>query len=89
MAGALKSNSVLTSLNLDNNSLDELTVGWKSFWNSGGEALAEALALNSTLTSLNLARNSLEERSGVALAGALVSNTTLTSLNRFFVIGGR
>ncbi|KAG0014050.1 hypothetical protein BGZ82_001915, partial [Podila clonocystis] len=71
MAEALKSNSTLTTVYLQNSSIGS----------NGAQMLAEALKINSTLTTLNLENNSIGENGGLALAEALKINSTLTTLN--------
>ncbi|KAG0358602.1 hypothetical protein BGZ54_010353 [Gamsiella multidivaricata] len=71
LAEALKTNSTLTTLNLESNSIGD----------NGALALSEALKTNSTLTSLDLQYNSIRENGALALSEALKTNSTLTTLN--------
>ncbi|KAG0349324.1 hypothetical protein BG005_011034, partial [Podila minutissima] len=71
LAEALKTNSTLTTLNLELNSIGD----------NGAQALAEALKTNLTLTILNLRHNSIGHNGAQALAEALKTNSTLTTLN--------
>ncbi|KAK5809251.1 hypothetical protein F5H01DRAFT_394807 [Linnemannia elongata] len=71
LAEALKTNSTLTTLNLENN-----LIGF-----DGAKALAEALKTNKALTTLNLRLNSIGSYGAMALAEALKTNKTLTTLN--------
>ncbi|KAG0041328.1 hypothetical protein BGZ89_007519, partial [Linnemannia elongata] len=71
LAKALKTNSTLTTLDLQGNSIGD----------DGAKALAEALKTNSTLTTLNLYNNSIGDDGAKALAEALKTNSTLTTLN--------
>ncbi|KAG9061903.1 hypothetical protein KI688_007054 [Linnemannia hyalina] len=68
---ALKTNSTLTTLDLESNSIGS----------NGAKALAEALKTNSFLTTLDLESNSIGENGAQALAEALKTNKTLTTLN--------
>ncbi|KAG0375255.1 hypothetical protein BGX24_009350 [Mortierella sp. AD032] len=72
-AEVLKTNSTLTTLNLQNNSIGD----------DGAKALAEALKINSTLTTLNLYSNSIGDDGAKALAEALKMNSALTTLNLY------
>jgi Ran GTPase-activating protein (RanGAP) involved in mRNA processing and transport len=71
LAAVLKTNTTLTSLDLDSNQLGD----------TGAQALTEALKTNTTLTSLDLSGNQLGDVGVQALAEALKTNTTLTRLN--------
>ncbi|KAG0367076.1 hypothetical protein BGX24_003408, partial [Mortierella sp. AD032] len=71
LAEALKTNSILTTLNLK----------FKSIRSDGAKALAEALKTNSTLTTLDLQSNKIGDDGAKALAEALKTNSTLTTLN--------
>ncbi|KAH7054780.1 hypothetical protein BKA57DRAFT_434420 [Linnemannia elongata] len=68
---AIKANSILTTLNLDHNSIGD----------NGAQALSEALKTNSTLTTLNLYSNKIGPNGAQALSEALKTNSTLTTLN--------
>ncbi|KAF8925557.1 hypothetical protein BGZ47_003198, partial [Haplosporangium gracile] len=70
LSEALKTNSTLTSLNL-NNSIED----------NGAVALSEALKTNSTLTELSLMHNWIGENGAQVLSGALKTNSTLIALN--------
>ena len=71
LAGALKTNTALTTLALwDNNIGDE-----------GAAALAGALKTNTALTTLYLGNKNIGNEGAVALAGALKTNTALTTLD--------
>ncbi|KAG0014464.1 hypothetical protein BGZ82_001746 [Podila clonocystis] len=74
LAEALKTNSTLTTLDLEGNSIGE----------NRAQALAEALKTNSTLTTLNLSSNAIGENGAQALAEALKTNSTLTTLDLGF-----
>jgi Ran GTPase-activating protein (RanGAP) involved in mRNA processing and transport len=71
LAEALKSNTSLTELNLENNQIGA----------SGGASIAEALKSNTSLTTLNLSWNQIGASGGASIAEALKSNTSLTELN--------
>ncbi len=71
MATALASNTALTELHLESN-----TIG-----NMGATALATALASNTGLTNLWLHTNTIGDAGIAALAEGLAVNTTLTSLH--------
>ena len=71
MAGALKVNQTLTTLDLRYNHIGEV----------GVQALAEALKINQTLTSLDLTDNQIGAVGAQVLAEALYVNHTLTTLN--------
>jgi hypothetical protein len=71
LAEALKTNSVLTTLDLRVNSIGS----------DGAKALAEALKTNSALTTLDLRANSIGDDGAKALAEALKTNSTLTTLD--------
>ncbi|KAG9060730.1 hypothetical protein KI688_008941 [Linnemannia hyalina] len=68
LSETLKTNSSLTTLNLERNSIGD----------NGAQALSEALKTNSTLTTLNLLRNSIGDNGAQALSEALKTNSTLT-----------
>ncbi|CAE7643758.1 NLRC3 [Symbiodinium necroappetens] len=70
IAEALKTNSTLTSINLEGNRIDE----------DGGKAIGEALKSNSTLASINLGFCNIGE-GAQAICEALKTNSTLTSIN--------
>ncbi|KAI8597524.1 hypothetical protein EDD21DRAFT_407542 [Dissophora ornata] len=71
LSEALKTNTVLTTLNLQHNSIG----------NEGALALSEAFKTNTTLTTLNLDHNSISKEGSPALSEALKTNTTLSTLN--------
>ncbi|KAF9342197.1 hypothetical protein BGX26_008085, partial [Mortierella sp. AD094] len=71
LSAALKTDTTLTTLNLQNNSIES----------NGVQALSEALKTNSTLTTLNLERNSIGDSGAQVLSEALKTNSTLTTLN--------
>ncbi|KAF9322929.1 hypothetical protein BG006_001946 [Podila minutissima] len=71
LAAALRTNSTLTILNLDQNLIGD----------SGAQALAAALRTNSTLTSLDLRSIEIGFRGVQALSAALRTNSTLASLD--------
>ncbi|KAG9061059.1 hypothetical protein KI688_007688 [Linnemannia hyalina] len=71
LAEALKTNSTLTTLDLQHNSIGD----------NGAQALSEALKVNSTLTTLDLQHNSIEDNGAQALSEALKTNSTLTTLD--------
>ncbi|KAK3831131.1 MAG: hypothetical protein J3R72DRAFT_425615 [Linnemannia gamsii] len=68
LAGILKTNSTLVTLDLQNNSIRY----------DGAKALAEALKTNSTLATLDLQYNWIGGNGAEALAEALKSNSTVT-----------
>ncbi|KAF9584330.1 hypothetical protein BGW38_006840 [Lunasporangiospora selenospora] len=68
---ALKANSTLTTLDLND----------KNIGVDGATVLAEALRINSTLTTLELYKNNIGVDGAKALAEALMINSTLTTLN--------
>ncbi|KAF9288543.1 hypothetical protein BGZ68_000096 [Mortierella alpina] len=68
---ALKANSILTTLDLRRNWIED----------DGVLMLAEALKVNATLTILNLSNNLIGTNGGQALAEALKINSTLTTLS--------
>ncbi|KAF9309935.1 hypothetical protein BG003_009136 [Podila horticola] len=70
LAEALKSNLILTTLDLRYNSTGD----------SGAQALSEALKTNSTLIALDLPNNSIGGIGALALSEALKTNSTLTTL---------
>ena len=69
LAGALKINKALASLNLGGNSIGD----------DGARELAEALKINAVLTDLNLRQNSVGPEGTRELAEALKSNKALAS----------
>ena len=69
LAGALKTNTALTTLNLLENNIGH-----------EGAALAGALKTNTALTTLNLLENNIGHEGAAALAGALKTNAALTTL---------
>ncbi|KAI9029127.1 kinase-like domain-containing protein [Hyaloraphidium curvatum] len=71
LAEALKVNTALATLWLDDNSIGV----------EGARALAQALKTNSALTRLDLPRNSIGVEGARALAEALKDNSTLTTLH--------
>ncbi|KAH7055043.1 hypothetical protein BKA57DRAFT_524603 [Linnemannia elongata] len=71
VVSSVMTNSILTTLILDENSIGD----------SGAQALSEALKTNSTLTTLNLGCNSIGGNGAQALSEALKSNSTLTTLS--------
>ncbi|KAG0333864.1 hypothetical protein BG000_008833 [Podila horticola] len=71
LSAALKNNSTLVSLNLQDNLIGV----------HGGMALSEALKTNTTLFSLELAGNKIRENRALALSEVLKTNSTLTTLN--------
>ena len=70
LAEALKTNTTLTSIDLNENPISA----------EGTQALAEALKTNTTLTSINLECINIADEGAQALAEALKTNTTLTSI---------
>ncbi|KAG0049742.1 hypothetical protein BGZ89_004087, partial [Linnemannia elongata] len=70
LAEALKTNSTLTSLNLQENKIGSPEV----------QLMAEAFKTNSTLTTLWLGYNSIGDDGAQALSEALKTNSTLTTL---------
>lgn len=78
LSGALKTNSTLTTLYLQKNSIGS----------NGGQSLSEALKANSTLITVNFWNNSIEDKGAQVLAEALRTNSTLTILVLFqFSVG--
>ena len=71
MADALRTNTTLVHLSLDNTGSGD----------AAAAALAQVLVLNTTLTSLNLAHCLLSDAGGQSLAGALKPNNTLLRLD--------
>ncbi|KAF8957929.1 hypothetical protein BGZ46_002072, partial [Entomortierella lignicola] len=71
LVNSLKIDSILTTLDLQNNSLG----------NRGAVALSEALKTNTVLVALDLRNNLIETEGTVALTEALKINTTLTTLD--------
>ncbi|KAF9147314.1 hypothetical protein BG015_011079 [Linnemannia schmuckeri] len=71
LAETLKTDSTLTILYLNNNSIED----------NGAVALSVALKTNSNLTTLHLTRNPIGESGAVALSEALKTNSTLTTLH--------
>lgn len=71
LAGALKTNTVLTDLDLNVNKIDD----------EGAKALAEALKVNTTLKELDLSLNLIGDDGIKALAEALKVNKTLIALS--------
>ncbi|KAG0047223.1 hypothetical protein BGZ90_007936, partial [Linnemannia elongata] len=69
----LKTNSTLTTLNLEDNSIGD----------NGAQALSEALKTNRTLVILYLQGNSIGSNGAQELSEALKSNSTLTTLNLY------
>lgn len=74
LADALKHNTILKRLHVDNNELGD----------EGIHALADALTKNTTLLELNVSSNHLTDVGAHYLANALTKNTTLTRLNVSF-----
>ena len=74
MSDALKSNSTLNALFLEENLIGD----------SGLSALGEALKSNSTLTMLSIRHNSITDHAIPPLLDVLQSNTTLTNINFTF-----
>ncbi|KAF9935822.1 hypothetical protein BGZ67_002957 [Mortierella alpina] len=72
LSEALKTNSILTTLDLAGNSIG-----------NGAQALPEALMTNSTLTTLDLRHNSIGERGAQALSEALKAKSTVMTLNLY------
>ena len=70
LAEALKTNTTLTDIILDNNKIGD----------EGAKAIAEALKTNTTLINLKLSTNIIGDEGANALAEALKTNTT-TKLN--------
>jgi len=68
LAEALKTNTTLTSINLEYNDLGA----------EGAKALVETLKTNTTLTSIELGNNNIGPEGAKALAKVLKTNTTLT-----------
>ncbi|KAI8597905.1 hypothetical protein EDD21DRAFT_446640 [Dissophora ornata] len=68
---SLKTNNLLTTLNLRGNSIG----------NEGALALSEALETNTTLATLDLGDNSIGDKGALALSEALKTNIALTTLN--------
>ena len=97
LAGALKSNHTLTSIDLSRNDID--AAGAESLASAlksnhtltslvkycaalvGAESLAGALKPNNTLTSIDLSWNDIDAAGAESLALALTSNNTLTSID--------
>ena len=73
VCSALVHNSVLTSLNISGNNIDD----------AGAASLCSVLAHNSVLTSLNLSRNRICAVGAASVCSALERNSVLTSLNLF------
>jgi Ran GTPase-activating protein (RanGAP) involved in mRNA processing and transport/GTPase SAR1 family protein len=71
LAGVLKYNTHLISLNLSRNAIT----------GNGGKNIAEALTSNKTLQTIDLSGNALGEGAVVALAVALRGNTAVTKVN--------
>ncbi|KAF9962085.1 hypothetical protein BGZ72_010691 [Mortierella alpina] len=71
LAEVLKTNTTLTTLDLQSNSVGDI----------GAQALSEALQTNSTLTTLALNNNNIGDNGAQALAYALKTNKTLTTLS--------
>ncbi|KAF9177643.1 hypothetical protein BGZ51_008505 [Haplosporangium sp. Z 767] len=71
LAETLKTNSILTTLNLKDNSIGD----------DGALALSEVLKINSTLTTLDLRGNSIGNNGARALSEALMTNSTLITLD--------
>ncbi|CAE7210314.1 NLRC3 [Symbiodinium necroappetens] len=71
MNEALKTNSTLTSISLENNDIGV----------EGCKAICEALKSNSTLTSINLHGNRIDVEGCKAMGEALKCNSTLASIN--------
>ena len=71
LSEALKVNSTLTTINLEQNSIGP----------EGAAALSEALKVNSTLTTINLYGNSIGHEGAAALSKALKANSTLTTMD--------
>jgi hypothetical protein len=71
LADALKSNTTLTSLYLDRQSIQD----------DGAKALADALKSNTALRTLRLDTNSIQNEGVTALAHALKENTALRTLH--------
>ena len=71
LSDSLKSNSTLTTLNLDKNEIGD----------EGACALSDSLKSNSTLTTLELSENSIGPQGASLLSDYLKSNSTLTSLD--------
>ena len=68
LAGALKTNTALTTPYLWHNNIGD----------EGAAALAGALKTNTALTTLELWHNNIGDEGAAALAGALKTNTALT-----------
>ena len=68
---AFKINSTITSLNIEEDSIDD----------EGVIVLAEALKTNFTITKVNLSRNIIGDKGATALAEALLTNSTFTELD--------
>ena len=81
LAGVLKCNSSIRSLNLSHNAVCGIRYGEGAYDASGAVALAEALATNTVLRELDLYDNHLGSEGGTALATLLAANSTLTSLS--------
>jgi hypothetical protein len=71
LADALKSNTSVTSINLNNN-----TIGYV-----GASALADALKVNTSVTVIGLSRNAIGGEGASALADALKVNTLVTRID--------
>ncbi|KAI8598054.1 hypothetical protein EDD21DRAFT_407131 [Dissophora ornata] len=71
LSEALKTNTALTTLDLEKNSIGD----------EGTLALSEALKTNTTLTTLNLENNSIGNEGALALSEALKTNTALITLD--------
>ncbi|KAK3836626.1 MAG: hypothetical protein JOS17DRAFT_787789 [Linnemannia elongata] len=70
LSEALKTNSTLTALDLDGNSVGD----------NGAQALSEALKINSNLTALALNYSSIRDHGTQALSEACNTNSTVTIL---------
>ncbi|KAF9151409.1 hypothetical protein BGX20_005423, partial [Mortierella sp. AD010] len=71
LVNSLKTNTILTTLNLRGNSVGD----------EGTLTLSEALKVNATLTTVNLNDNSIGNEGALALSEALKVNATLTTMN--------
>ena len=71
MSDSLKSNSTLTTLELDSTAIDDL----------GACMLSDSLKSNSSLTTLTLSNNPIDDLGFSALSDSLKSNSTLTKLD--------
>src|SRR2546423_853462 len=74
ISDALKSNSTITTLYLNDNNIDP----------DGAKYISDALKSNSTLTTLDLNKNNIGPDGAKYISDALKSNSTLTTLNLYY-----